>query len=132
MDPTSVRNIYIVKQCAFRLVDVDVGQTGAALERMILYFCDTGRYPDFSQSGATFKCTGSFFLLLPTHFIILIPSDCRYTFRNRDAGQAGTIGERIVLYFCNTLRYRNFGETFASTERTFPNFRDTIRNRYAA
>ena len=80
MDPTSVRNICIVKQCAFRLVDVDVGQTGAALERMILYFCDTGRYPDFSQSGATFKCTGlSFSSCQPIssysfHPIVVTPS----------------------------------------------------------
>ena len=79
MDFASVGNRCVVKQGAFRLVDVDVGQTAATPERLISDFRDAGRNCDTGQAFATIEC---------------FPSDYRDTIRNRNTDQVGTILER--------------------------------------
>ena len=81
MDRTAFSDRCAVKQGAFRLVDVYIGQAGAIRERPVSDFRNTIRNRNIVQDGTTRERRFSNF---------------RDAIRNRDTGQAGTTSERII------------------------------------
>ena len=76
---TVFRDRCVYKQVALLLVDVDIGQAGAIVERIVSDWRDAGRNRNTGQAGA---------------IVERIVFDFRDSFRNRNTGQAGAIVER--------------------------------------